>query len=80
MCPSPDRAQNDLAAASRSAQAAPPVSRICNHELYRLLPMAAPAANLQQNFSYWLKHEPGAAAGLDRVGAARPASAACYES
>ena len=42
--------------------------------------MVAPAANLQQNLPYWLKHQPDAAAGLGRVGAARLAAAACYQS
>jgi hypothetical protein len=31
-------------------------ARACNHELNRLLPMAAPAANLQQNLPSWLKY------------------------
>jgi hypothetical protein len=42
--------------------------------------MAAPTANLQQKLLYWLKREPDAAAGIDRIAVARPATAACYES
>ena len=40
-----------------------PNTQICNHELNRLLPMAAPAANLQQKLPYWLKRQPRAAVG-----------------
>jgi len=43
------------------------------NELFRL---AAPAANLQQNLSYWLQREPGAAADAGHVRSARPALAA----
>jgi len=44
----------------------------CNHKLSELLPMAVPAANLQQKLSYRLKHQPGAAVGVYRVGASGP--------
>src|SRR5208283_3388309 len=49
-------------AASPSSEALLPVSRACNHELHRLLPMAAPAANLQQELPSWLNPRSGAAA------------------
>jgi hypothetical protein len=38
------------------------IPQICNHQLNRSLPMAAPAANLQQKILYWLKRQPHAAA------------------
>jgi hypothetical protein len=38
------------------------IPQICNHELNRLLRMAAPAANLQQKLPSWLKRQPRAAA------------------
>ena len=47
--------------------------RAYNHKLNGLFRLAAPAANLQQNLSYWLQPEPGAATGVGHVGAARPA-------
>ena len=43
------------------------------NELFRL---AAHAANLQQDLSYWLQREPGAAADAGHVRSARPALAA----
>jgi hypothetical protein len=64
----------------RSFEAALPVSRACNHELNRLFQLAAPAVNLQQDFSHWLKYEPDEWAGLGHVGMAGPAPAACHES
>jgi hypothetical protein len=38
------------------------IPQICNYQLSDLLPMAAPAANLQQKIPYWLKRQPRAAA------------------
>jgi hypothetical protein len=66
----------DPASAPRSHRTA---LRTYNHKLSRLFRLAAPAANLQQNLSYWLQPEPGAATGVGHVGAARPRPP-CYES
>jgi hypothetical protein len=38
------------------------IPQICNHQLNHLLPMAAPAADLQQKLPYWLKRKLRAAA------------------
>ena len=71
--PPEDRAPRRSILARRLSKAAQPVPQACNHELNRFLPMAAPAATLQQELPYWLK-PPSLAAALGRIGAAGPSS------